>query len=172
MPRVVDVVTMNRIGLTAAVVVTLLTGSAWAQSSRSGASRVDFDDQLVQGQVNKGAVHLIERKDSDLGSLVKKRTSYRKEILAGTDVSSAKPAAAVAAIALPRQLPVVKAAELKGEAIEPIPETKPVVAPAKTVPAAKSSAKKAPAAKSKVPVKVDAKQSKKTNGGSRVVSQR
>lgn len=158
---------MNRIALTMAVVVTLLTGSAFAQS-RSGASRVDFDDQLVQGQVNKGAVHLIERKDSDLGSLVKKRTSYRKEILAGTDVSQAKPVAAVAA--LPRQLPVVKAAELKGEAIE-IPGTKPAVAPAKTVPAAKSSAKKAPAAK-KVPAKVDAKQSKKTNGGSRVISRR
>lgn len=159
---------MNRIGLMVAVVVTLLTGSAWAQSSRSGASRVDFDDQLVQGQVNKGAVHLIERKESNLGSLVKKRTSYRKEILAGTDVNQAKPAAAVAA--LPRQLPVVKAAELKGESIEPMPEKKPVVAPAKA-PAAKSSAKKAPAAK-KVPVKVDAKQSKKTNGGSRVISQR
>jgi hypothetical protein len=168
----VEVVTMNRIGVTMAVVVTLLTGSAWAQSSRSGASRVDFDDQLVQGQVNKGAVHLIERKDSDLGSLVKKRTSYRKEILAGTDVNQAKPAASIAAVALPRQLPVVKASELKGEAIEPIPDTKP--APAKVAPAAvKSSAKKAPAAKSKVPVKVDAKQSKKsTNGGSRVVSQR
>lgn len=160
---------MNRIGLMVAVVATLLTGSAWGQSSRSGASRVDFDDQLVQGQVNKGAVHLIERKESNLGSLVKKRTSYRKEILAGTDVNQAKPAAAVAA--LPRQLPVVKASELKGESIDPIPETKPAVAPAKA-PAAKSSAKKAPAAKSKVPVKVDAKQSKKTNGGSRVISRR
>lgn len=159
---------MNRIGLMVAVVATLLTGSAWAQS-RAGASRVDFDDQLVQGQVNKGAVHLIERKESNLGSLVKKRTSYRKEILAGTDVNQAKPAAAVAA--LPRQLPVVKASELKGESIDPIPETKPAVAPAKA-PAAKSSAKKAPAAKSKVPVKVDAKQSKKTNGGSRVISRR
>src|SRR5436190_22817311 len=105
---------MNRITLTVAVVATLVTGSAWGQS-KAGASRVDFDDQLVQGQVNKGAVHLIERKDSDLGSLVKKRTSYRKEILAGTDVTEAKPEA-VAVAAIPATLPVVKAAELKGEA--------------------------------------------------------
>ena len=154
---------MNRIGLTVAVVATLLTGSAWGQS-KAGASRVDFDDQLVQGQVNKGAVHLIERKDSDLGSLVKKRTSYRKEILAGTDVTEAKPALAVAS------LPVVKSAELKGEAIE-VPAAKPVVAPAAKSPAVKPvvNSKKGPAKKS--PAKVDAKQSKKV-GGSNVVSRR
>lgn len=158
---------MNRIGLTVAVVATLLTGSAWGQS-KANASRVDFDDQLVQGQVNKGAVHLIERKDSDLGSLVKKRTSYRKEILAGTDVTEAKPAIAVAA--LPASLPVVKPAELKGEAIE-VPAAKPVVAPAAKAPAAKPvvNSKKGPAKKS--PAKVDAKQSKKV-GGSNVVSRR
>ena len=160
---------MNRITLTVAVVATLVTGSAWGQS-KAGASRVDFDDQLVQGQVNKGAVHLIERKDSDLGSLVKKRTSYRKEILAGTDVTEAKPAMAVAA--LPASLPVVKAAELKGESIE-APAAKPAVAPAVTAtkPVAKPvvNSKKGPAKKS--PAKVDTKQSKKV-GGSNVVSRR
>jgi len=153
---------MNRITLTVAVVATLVTGSAWGQS-KANASRVDFDDQLVQGQVNKGAVHLIERKDSDLGSLVKKRTSYRKEILAGTDVTEAKPAMAIAA------LPIVKAAELKGEAIE-APAAKPAVAPAATAikPVAKPvvNSKKGPAKKSPA-----VKQSKKV-GGSNVVSRR
>lgn len=160
---------MNRSGLIAAVVATLLTGSAWGQTSRSGAARVDFDDQLIQGQVNKGAVHLIERKDSNLGSLVKKRTSYRKEILAGTDVNEAKAAASVAA--LPRQLPIVKMSELKGESIEPIP-AKPAKAPAakRAVKSKTSKAKKRSA--KKVPVKVDAKQSKKNNGGSRVLTRR
>ena len=157
---------MNRITLTVAVVATLVTGSAWGQS-KARASRVDFDDQLVQGQVNKGAVHLIERKDSDLGSLVKKRTSYRKEILAGTDVTEAKPAMAIAA--LPASLPVVKAAELKGESIE-APAAKPAVAPAATAikPVAKPvvNSKKGPAKKSPA-----VKQSKKV-GGSNVVSRR
>lgn len=162
---------MNRIGLTLAVVATLVTGSAWGQS-RAGAARVDFDDQLIQGQVNKGAVHLIERKDADLGSLVKKRTSYRKEILAGTDVTEAKPSTQIAAAAIPVALPVVKASELKGESME-IP-AKPVVAPAvpaaKTAPALKApakDAKKVPAKKSAAPVKAGSKQSKKTVGGSR-----
>lgn len=161
---------MNRIGLTLAVVATLVTGSAWGQS-RAGASRVDFDDQLVQGQVNKGAVHLIERKESNLGSLVKKRTSYRKEILAGTDVTEAKPSVQVAAIPM---LPVVKASELKGEAIELPAAAKPVAAPA-PVPAAKTPAvkpaaknsKKTPAKKVVAPVKGGSKQSKKNVGGSR-----
>ena len=160
---------MNRIGLTIAVVATLLTGSAWGQS-RAGASRVDFDDQLIQGQVNKGAVHLIERKDSDLGSLVKKRTSYRKEILAGTDVTNAKPSTQLAAIPM---LPVVKAAELKGEAMEIPAAEKPAVAP--VIPAAKTPAvksvskdsKKSPAKKVVTPVKGGSKQSKKIVGGSR-----
>ena len=158
---------MNRIGLTLAVVATLVTGSAWGQS-RAGAARVDFDDQLIQGQVNKGAVHLIERKDADLGSLVKKRTSYRKEILAGTDVTEAKPSTQIAAAAIPVALPVVKASELKGD-VE-MPAAKPVVAPA--VPASKTRAVKAPAkkvpAKKVVPaVKAGSKQSKNKVGGSR-----
>src|SRR5688500_15583601 len=150
------------------VVATLVAGSAMAQS-KANASRVDFDDQLVQGQVNKGAVHLIERKDSNLGSLVKKRTSYRKEILAGTDVLEAKAPTQSAVAALP--LPVVKPVDLKGEALEPIP-AKPVVAPkqqpvpAAAKPAANVNSKSKGPAK-KPAVKSDAKQTKKANGGSR-----
>ena len=153
-------------------VVMLLSGSAWGQS-KANASRVDFDDQLVQGQVNKGAVHLIERKDSDLGSLVKKRTSYRKEILAGTAVSEAKPARTVAV--LPAALPIVKVAELKGEIVEPAPAPVPAaktVAPAPAPAPAKAAVK--PAAKKNIPAKKPAaKQSKSNaNGGSRVLSRR
>ena len=63
----------------------LLAAPAFAggkKRSRKGATRVDFDDALIKGQTHRGAVHLIERKDSNLGSLVKKRTNYRKKILA------------------------------------------------------------------------------------------
>lgn len=140
---------MNRSAVVVAAMVCLLAGTAWGQS-RSNASRVDFDDQLVQGQVNRGAVHLIERKESDLGSLVKKRTSYRKEILAGTTVAEAKQAPRSIAV------PVVTVSEQKVEApVAPSPEAK-----AATV-------KKQPAAR-----KPAAKQVSKSNGGSRVVTRR
>lgn len=155
---------MNRNVLVVATVVGLFAaGSAWGQS-RSNASRVDFDDQLVQGQVNKGAVHLIERKDSDLGSLVKKRTSYRKEILAGTAVAEARQAPR--SIAVAPVLPVVKVSELKGEAPVAAPDVKAApVAPKAAKPAAK---KKGPAAKKPAAKK----SSTKSNGGSRVLSRR
>ena len=165
---------MTRFVPVVVVVATLVAGSAMAQS-KAGASRVDFDDQLVQGQVNKGAVHLIERKEANLGSLVKKRTSYRKEILAGTDVLEAKAPTQSAVAALP--LPVVKAVDLKGEAIEPIP-AKPAVAPAKAPipapakPAANVNSKSKGPAKKPAVKSNESKQSKKTNGGSRVISRR
>ena len=48
---------------------------------RRGA-RVEFDGRLVQGQTAKsGAIYLFARKRSELRSMVKERTSYRKEIL-------------------------------------------------------------------------------------------
>ena len=55
--------------------------AALAQSGRRGATRVDFDDALIKGQTKRGAVHLLERRDSELGSLVKKRVHFRDEIL-------------------------------------------------------------------------------------------
>ena len=152
---------MNRTSLFAALVATLLSGSAFAQS-RANASRVDFDDQLVQGQVNKGAVHLIERKESDFGSLIKKRTSYRKEILAGTAVAEARPVGSMEAAALP----VVHRAELEAKA-EPTRAEAPAV---KRAPAAKSKANVKKQGRAKKTSKKSAK--KATNGGSRVVSRR
>ena len=71
---------MKRAIVLAAAAGLLFPGWAAAQSA-ARSSRVDFDDQLVQGQVNKGAAHLIERRDANLGSLVKVREGYRKEIL-------------------------------------------------------------------------------------------
>lgn len=164
----------NDLLTTAAAILVLLvaTSSASAQSARN-ASRVDFDDQLVQGQVNRGAVHLIERKDSDLGSLVKVRKSYRKEILAGTAVET--PAAAPNAnVAVPTGLPVVKPADVNGTAsLEALASPKsPMAKPAAE--AKKSDAKKAaPAASAK---KNESKKSSKSTttkvGGTRAISRR
>ena len=76
--------------------VTILAATSHAEEtaapSKAGAGRVDFDDQLVQGQVNRGAVHLIERRDADLGSLVKLRDGYRTEILGDSNGKRRLPA--------------------------------------------------------------------------------
>lgn len=153
----------------AAILVLLVATSSASAQSRAGASRVDFDDQLVQGQVNRGAVHLIERKDSDLGSLVKVRKSYRKEILAGTAAET--PAAAPNAnVAVPTGLPVVKPADVNGTAsLEALAAPKALAAPA-----AKAEAKKAAPAAAK---KTDSKKTTKTSsttkvGGNRAISRR
>jgi len=51
-------------------------------STRRGPARVDFDDRLIQGQTNKsGAIYIFERKSSDINSMVRRRTSFRDEIL-------------------------------------------------------------------------------------------
>lgn len=47
-----------------------------------GTTRVEFDAQLIKGQTTKaGEVQILERKDSALKSMVKRRTSFRKEII-------------------------------------------------------------------------------------------
>ena len=138
-------------------VLLTLPGSALAQS-KAGASHVDFDDQLIQGQVNKGAVHLIERKDSDLRSLVKVRKSYRKEILAENETVAVKPVAASPMMAMTASvLPVVKAADV-GPAVKPAATPMQVASADPVAPAAKKAP--APAAK---PAKV----LKSSKGGSR-----
>jgi hypothetical protein len=48
-----------------------------------GPTRIDFDDRLIQGQTNKsGAVYLYDRKELKTRSMVKKRESFREEIVA------------------------------------------------------------------------------------------
>ena len=48
----------------------------------SGSNRVEFDAQLIKGQVTKaGEVQVLERKETEIKSLVKRRTSFREEII-------------------------------------------------------------------------------------------
>lgn len=47
-----------------------------------GPTRIDFDDRLIQGQTNKsGAVYLYDRKELKIRSMIKKRESFREEIV-------------------------------------------------------------------------------------------
>ncbi|MBI3181896.1 MAG: hypothetical protein HYZ28_07105 [Myxococcales bacterium] len=47
-----------------------------------GPTRIDFDDRLIQGQTNRsGAVYLYDRKELKTRSMVKKRESFREEIV-------------------------------------------------------------------------------------------
>lgn len=47
-----------------------------------GRSRVDFDAMQIKGQTTKaGEVQILERKDTELKSMVKRRTSFRDEII-------------------------------------------------------------------------------------------
>jgi len=51
-------------------------------SSLSRTTRIDFDAQLIKGQTTKaGEVQILERKDTELKSMVKRRTSFRDEII-------------------------------------------------------------------------------------------
>jgi len=45
-------------------------------------TRIEFDAQLIKGQTTKaGEVQILERKDTELKSMVKRRTSFRDEII-------------------------------------------------------------------------------------------
>ena len=150
------------------VVAAMFAGSGVASAqSRNSASHVDFDDQLIQGQVNKGAVHLIERKDSDLGSLVKVRKNYRKELLAGSGSEPVSTEHSVMVAGIPA-IPMVKATE---SAVAPT--AAPVAKPAMAAPVKAAM----PAAKTAIPSakKNISKSSKGQNaklGGSRAISRR
>lgn len=51
-------------------------------STRTGPARVDFDERLVQGQSSKsGAIYIFERKGAELRTMVRRRQSFREEIL-------------------------------------------------------------------------------------------
>lgn len=147
-------------------VLVSLAPAAFAQSANR-ASHVDFDDQLIQGQVNKGAVHLIERRDADLGSLVKIHKDYRKEILAGVAVAEPDTApttlvAAIPQVSAPKAEPAVAPAPAK---LAPAPAAHPMPKP---------SAKAEPKPAKNVRSSKAAKASKLTKsiGGSRVLSRR
>ncbi len=53
---------------------------------RRGTTRIEFDPRAVEGQTKKaGAIYLFQRKDAEIKSLVKRRKSFRKEILKKLD---------------------------------------------------------------------------------------
>lgn len=57
-------------------------GGAAIPSGAGGRSRVDFDAMNIKGQTTKaGEVQILERKDTELKSMVKRRTSFREEII-------------------------------------------------------------------------------------------
>jgi hypothetical protein len=57
------------------------TASASPPGQR-GPTRIDFDDRLIQGQRNTaGAVYLYDRKELKQRSMIKKRESFREEIV-------------------------------------------------------------------------------------------
>lgn len=58
------------------------TASAAGAPPQRGPTRIDFDDRLIQGQTNKsGAVYLYDRKELKQRSMIKKRESFRDEIV-------------------------------------------------------------------------------------------
>ena len=62
------------------------TASAGGAPPQRGPTRIDFDDRLIQGQTNKsGAVYLYDRKELKSRSMVKRRESFREELVGGID---------------------------------------------------------------------------------------
>ncbi len=58
------------------------SASAAGAPPQRGPTRIDFDDRLIQGQTNKsGAVYLYDRKELKQRSMIKKRESFREEIV-------------------------------------------------------------------------------------------
>ena len=57
-------------------------GAPAGGASLSRNTRIDFDAQMIKGQTTKaGEVQILERKDTELKSMVKRRTSFRTEII-------------------------------------------------------------------------------------------
>lgn len=57
------------------------TAPAVENATRSGPTRIEFDERLLQGQTNKAnAIYLFQRRESALRSLVKKRVHFHEEI--------------------------------------------------------------------------------------------
>jgi hypothetical protein len=58
------------------------TASTGGPPPQRGPTRIDFDDRLIQGQTNKsGAVYLYDRKELKQRSMIKKRETFREEIV-------------------------------------------------------------------------------------------
>ena len=58
------------------------SGGAAPLGTAGRATRIEFDAALIKGQTTKaGEVQILERKDTELKSMVKRRTSFREEII-------------------------------------------------------------------------------------------
>jgi len=58
------------------------TAASTGAPPQRGPTRIDFDDRLIQGQTNKsGAVYLYDRKELRQRSMIKKRETFREEIV-------------------------------------------------------------------------------------------
>ncbi|HEY8207120.1 MAG TPA: hypothetical protein VIG99_06555 [Myxococcaceae bacterium] len=69
-------------GARAAPAAAAASSSGGGTPPQRGPTRIDFDDRLIQGQTNKsGAVYLYDRKELQTKSMVKRRETFRQEIL-------------------------------------------------------------------------------------------
>jgi len=60
-------------------------------SSETHLNRIDFGNTYIIGQtIKSGAVYLLQRKKSEIKSMLKYREDYRKEILDGFSVDTVK----------------------------------------------------------------------------------
>ena len=60
-------------------------------TSESHMNRIDFGNTYIIGQtIKSGAVYLLQRKKSEIKSMLKYREDYRKEILDGFSVDATK----------------------------------------------------------------------------------
>jgi hypothetical protein len=64
---------------------------ATKDTSESRLNRIDFGNTYIIGQtIKSGAVYLLQRKKSEIKSMLKYREDYRKEILDGFSVDAAE----------------------------------------------------------------------------------
>jgi hypothetical protein len=64
--------------LLVAIVLLAAAGTASAQESYRGPTRVNFDERVIKGQTAKsGSVYIFERQELAQGSLVSKKRSFR-----------------------------------------------------------------------------------------------
>lgn len=76
----------------------LIKGNAWAENAAPGQkdnsvllNRIDFGNSYIMGQsIKSGAVYLLQRKKSEIKSMLEVRTDYREEILEDFSVHDLK----------------------------------------------------------------------------------
>mgnify|MGYP001035701961 CR=1 FL=1 len=67
------------------------TGKAAGTEADTRMNRIDFGNTYIIGQsIKSGAVYLLQRKKSEINSMLKYRENYRDEILEGFSIDSQK----------------------------------------------------------------------------------